>query len=214
MGGQVFLQSDQEQSDGAGAEAEGNKELMKATQLRQRLWLGRSNNGKRSTWRPRKLHRVSAKHWLINVDNAIKLTTTLNGLAHFVLPPEEKRNGVWADWRTWPFLAISMDMGSDGVSAVHALLYMWMVCCDLVPDWSHGLSRSVFQTLKKCNLYSLMLLGVISWNVPFGPDKEDQRFLQIKGHMAWVFENCQPTDLLLFQALLPRILGCMRRLGY
>ena len=50
---------------------------------RHRSWLRREKgpDGHKAAWRPRKRYRVSAEKWILAVDNAIKHSTSLPGLA-------------------------------------------------------------------------------------------------------------------------------------
>ena len=143
-------------------------------------WLGRGSKAKRSgiTWRPKKIHRKAARRWCREVDNALRQGTTIRGLgefAHDVTPRWSPTN-----WATWPSLSISLDHGSDGFAAVHALQYALSVNLTVYPDPSHGAHRDFILLLQALNLWPMWALMLVSWNLPHGPEDDDLRFNQIR----------------------------------
>lgn len=59
---------------------------------RQRSWLAKDTEEKtagRTSWRPLQMHRLSAKHWLINLDHQTQWSTPwTDGLKHVQYDPE------------------------------------------------------------------------------------------------------------------------------
>lgn len=88
-----------------------------AVSKRPRSWLQRDAGSQPASWRPAKLYRQGAKAWLVTLDNQIQQCTRFNGLAHF------QWRDIWLDWRRWPSVSMSVDLGSDGTSAWHSLAY-------------------------------------------------------------------------------------------
>ena len=81
-------------------------------------------------------------------------------------------------------------------------------------DHSHGCNRSVYNTLHETGLYGLVLLPVVSFNLPFGPDSEDLRHKQIQETMSDRYRTCKAKDAVLFQHLLPRLIAAFKQLGH
>ena len=186
------------------------KVVVKEMAARQIGWLGKIKDG-RTTWRPRKVYRISARQWLCNIDNQFGLLMRCAGLSFFLL---KSCLPIWQDWRTWPYATIGLDMGSDGLSAMHSVAYFWQLNLEPWPDPSHLANRSVFQCLEAIGLHSLVLVGMVSWNLMFGPDKEDMRYRQLKEHLDWLYENSEPSQVPLFQHLAGYIIDAMLALGY
>ena len=62
-------------------------------QRRHQSWVKRkAPDGKAATWKPAKRYRVSAKHWLQNPDNQLKMSTQTGGVAFF------KKQGAGIQW--------------------------------------------------------------------------------------------------------------------
>lgn len=120
----------------------------------------------------------------------------------------------WKSWEKMPFLAIGMDLGSDGVSAAHALQYFWSMNVECVPDPAHGSNRSVVQALRGCGVYPLILLWMIHVNLMFGPDREDGRYQQFRDHLCRMYSELSPHQSPLFTQLAPRIVDAFKRLGH
>lgn len=156
---------------------------------RQRAWLSRKSGTPAAAWRPIRLCRCSAKHWVQNIDNQLRVSATSEGLSLFI---PAWGTSSWRSWDLWPFCAIGMDLGSDGVSGLHALQYHWGMNLEGVPDAAHGAQRSVIQTCRGSGVYPLLLLWVVHVNLVFGPDKEDGRYQQFRDNLAHLDETCEP----------------------
>ena len=55
---------------------------------------------------------------------------------------------------------------------------------------------------------------MISWNLFFGPDKEEFRYHQMKQHLQHLYSTATPATTPLFVELAPRIIEAMVRLNY
>ena len=167
---------------------------------RQRAWLSQTMKETRPAWRPAKRHRTGAKKWLIALDNQIKTTTSRRGLVDF------QYNEKWgSDWRLWPCVGVSSDLGSDGVSAIHAMLYKYDISMYFFPDESHAIKNSFVQFLKDVKLWNLWLLFLISWNLEHGPRESEERRAELRSKLDRCYESRGPEDSPLFTALLPMI---------
>ena len=51
--------------------------------MRQRSWIGRHKGTNCLSWRPPQFHRMGARNWLHNLDNAFRVSTRKGGLAFF-----------------------------------------------------------------------------------------------------------------------------------
>ena len=179
--------------------------------LRHRAWLGRYAGGPSATsWRPNPVFRVAAKHWLDCVDNSFRVTCGKGGLRYF-----EPRDPTWLKgWRDHPFGVIAMDQGSDGMTGLHYAQYKLGLCLEGFMDPSHGIHNDVDRAVADVELRPLMLLMVVSMNLPFGPYKEDWRFHQIRDHMKHNFAKNTARTQPLFQALANHIIAAYEALGH
>lgn len=184
---------------------------------RHKQWLSRNRaKGTKATWRPKKLHRVASKHWLQNIDSQFRMMCEQPEGLKFFQKPEviTAGDGRWNDWRTWPSLIGGMDFGSDGLCASHGAQFEFHLNFEILPDQSHANNRSVYNTLKSVGVWPLMLLYVISMNLPHGPDREDWRHNQIKQHLVDLYQNYQPDEVPLFEAMAPDIIDAMKKNGH
>jgi hypothetical protein len=119
-------------------------------------------------------HRVAAKRWMSAVDNQLKSSALAGGLAEFVWRADGA--GDWGDWRRWPHLTCSLDLGSDGLSAYQALERKFVCNIDKLLDASHGTNRCMILGLQQSGLYSLWLRLMINNNLAFGPNRGSHRY--------------------------------------
>lgn len=181
-----------------------------ARQYSELMWTQRYTGGAREGWRSAPLHRVSARRWLLNIDAQLRQCTHLGGLGHFV--PGD--GPAWANWRDWPHITICCDLGSDGLSAYMALERKWKVSCDLLGDMSHSANRDVINSLKSCSLFSFWLCMLISWNVPFGPHRDDIRYEELRSMLRDTLSSTTPATNVLFGTMVGRLAECYRQLGH
>ena len=159
---------------------------------RHRTCLKRGKKGaEESSWRPKKMHRVSAKHWLIHSDNQIRVSSYWNGWQSF----QRSDSAQWSDeaWASWPHVTASLDQGSDGLSASFSLEYYWHVNITRMADFSHGGHKDLQIALGAACLKDWNHVAMISANVPHGPDKDDLRFHQLRSAMATAYETRDET---------------------
>ena len=152
-------------------------------------WLKRgSKQDAGESWRPKEQYRLSAKRWACHIDNQLQVTGGVDGLKHFRWLADAE---MWKDanWRQWRHLSISMDLGSDGVAAMHALMFHFLICIWMMPDPSHGCNRDVDLAICHLGLKPFWLLMMVCWNLPFGPDKDHYRFHQLKESHVWIFKK-------------------------
>lgn len=169
---------------------------------RQRAWLRRECGEQPSSWRPTKLHRTSARKWVLALDSQIAHSTDKGGLAWFIY---DASSPTWSDWRQWPLLTIASDLGSDGVAGFNALCWGYDAHVVLYPDPSHAVQRSFENALKGAGVWNLILLCVISWNLDYGPWQEESRRTELEHAMTIIYSKYTPADCPVFQAALPRM---------
>jgi hypothetical protein len=179
---------------------------------RHTSWLRRGSSEDLSdkSWRPQTIYRAAARRWATNIDNQIRVSTAFPGLIHF--KPDDS-NVIWQDFRSWPGLGIAMDKGSDGDCAMNALTYHYGLNVWQWPDPSHGANRDFDLTLSDCRLKQFWLLMLISWNLPFGPDRDDQRYLQMRDAMKSYFRRYTKDDAVLFRELAASIISQHSKAG-
>ena len=133
-----------------------------------------------------------------------------SGLALFLLSAALP---VWQDWRSWPYATVGLDLGSDGLSAIHASCgYFWQLrslagsfppCKPVSVSGSQGIEFAVLDSSWDCQLEPFI------WT--------RQRRLQIsqcRQHLDWVFEHMEPSQLPLFGWLVPYIIRAMLSPGH
>ena len=134
-------------------------------------------------------HCIATKHWLMNLDNQYWLLSGRAGLSFFK-PNYEM--ALWKDWRKQPFCAAGQDFGSDGLSGMHAAGHHFGLAMESFPDQSHAANRSAYQGTKLAGLGGLILLSVVSWNLPHGPKHTQLRYNQCKERMKSCYELMTP----------------------
>jgi hypothetical protein len=119
---------------------------------RQTSWLERSasQGGEPTAWRPIQQYRLGGKHWCQALDNQFLHSSSCGGLSYFRFDSE--RNGLWSSWRTFPYLAVSMDLGPKGLCGFNALERLFALNIDKWPDWSHGVSRDFWLSVSALGL--------------------------------------------------------------
>ena len=140
-----------------------------------------------SAWRPRKVHRTSAKLWCSMLDNQFRCCTARIGLAFF--QPQAVPAGPWLDWRTWPHLNVAMDLGSDGNCGFHALERRFRLNIDQWNDPAHGCHRDLDLSIGAVGLHGFWLLLVVSMNMPHGPQRDGTRRNQVRETMNAVYKQ-------------------------
>lgn len=146
------------------------------------------------------------------MDNQARIAGDKVGLAMF----KPDGSSVWApeNWRSWPYVGISSDLGSDANAGYYALERLFELNCDQYNDVSHGLTRDLDLALKGAELWSFALCLVISMNLPHGPHKNDERRHQIRNTMSHFYESHEtPRKVPLFLAYAPGIVDGLKRMG-
>lgn len=200
-----YKRGSQEQSNAASSQGS-------AVTRRHRAWLqrGRSTTEKDS-WKPKKFHRLSAKHWLASLDSQLRVSTHVGGLRFFQMDTQDE---AWSTerWSEWPWLGISMDQGSDGLSAAFALQNFFSLNCSLFFDFSHGGHKDLQAALRACHLMDFILLYMVSANLMHGPNKDDARFNQARACMKKAYAELDESTPL-FAAVVPAIADELMREG-
>ena len=87
---------------------------------------------------------------------------------------------------------------------------MYWFKCNLLwwYDWSHGACNDLDLAFASVGKRSLMILMLIIFHLPHGPDREPgMRWCQMKSMLEWMFKNCDPRTFQLFQARAPDIIS-------
>ena len=179
---------------------------------RQQGWLARHTKvASNLQWRVMKSHRVKSKNWIMNLDNQLRVFKP-QGLRLFKPTWGE---GNFIDWRTYPWAALPMDFGSDGVCAGHALMYKqdWKLNVDVIGDPLHLDHRAVLGTLRDNNLYGLAHLWLCHCNLLHGPE-EDIRYNQFRDHFKVLFDNYTYDKVPLFMAMCGEMAKEFKAHGY
>lgn len=182
---------------------------------RQRAWLHRGKETvKAGSWKPIKKYRLGAKKWAMAVDNQIRGSSRFAGLSRF---RPQLGSPAWAPgaWATWPHLSVCLDLGADGVAAMHGLMHHADMKCNMTlhPDPSHGANRSLDQALRASGLRGWWIMNMISFNLPFGPDRTGERGVQIWEACKELFLCLDKDSCPLFQELSGLILESLTLVG-
>ena len=180
-------------------------DIVASVNTRHTLWTGRRSlvTKGRDGWRPRQFHRASVEHYVARIDNQVGTSTWWPGLKHIRY---REGSGTWskANWRRWPCLGHVADQGGDGVSAVHAMLYLMSLNLFALWDPSHGAQRDLKDAFSDVGLWPLVLLLLVVVNLGHGPEKDEcLRFSQINDLLDWLFKTFTAADCHLFQARAP-----------
>jgi hypothetical protein len=154
-------------------------------------------------------HRVSSKRWMAALDNQLKSSVVPTGLATFA--PSASGEAPWDNWRQWPHVTISLDLGSDGLSGYMALERKFKLNCDKIPDASHAANRDMILSLQQAGLYSLWLCLLINNNLPFGPNRDSHRYQELRECLASILTRMSPDSCPLFQYMLLDLQRCFER---
>lgn len=129
----------------------------------------------------------------------MKIGTKLPGLSYWH-PSDD--SVLWKRWSTWPHLVLVQDQGSDGVSAVHSLLYKKDIQICMTPVWdpAHGAWRDTLGCLRDLGYFPWVLLLMIVINLPHGPDSTDTRFNQMRAATGHIMATQTHRSCVLFQA--------------
>jgi hypothetical protein len=185
----------------------------KPREERQLAWLDRSkSDAQPATWRPVAIYRLGGKHWTSNIDNQFLTSTPTGGLVFFRYDKLER--GLWSSWRTYPYVAFSLDLGPKGLCGYNALEQLFMLNCDKWPDNSHGCNRDFFLALGLVGLKGFWLVMMICWNAEFGPDREHGRSQQLSTAMASCYHGSSAAENPLFQSKVGDVIDCLKQLGY
>ena len=174
---------------------------------RHKAWISRYHGGARvGSWRPVQLNRCGAKRWLANLDCQLRLqvATSPSGWKYFQY---DASLPCWSHWSRWPWCGVAMDLGSDGLAASSALLHLYDCNNTRFDDFSHGANNDLKVTLKACGLFSFWLVCMISWNLPYGHDQDEQRRRQLRECMAHVYETETFESCVLFKEWSAQMLG-------
>lgn len=157
------------------------------------------------------MRRVKARNWCLVLDNQLRSCSGRSGLRYFV---RDELSELWSSPFSWPWLGISMDLGSDGNSCVHALGRLFSINCDMFNDQSHGASCDWDLMLKAVGAKSMWILMVVWCNMPHGPrEGEDLRLHQMKECLEHMYSGSRPSENPLFGAFCARIKACLDALG-
>jgi hypothetical protein len=143
--------------------------------------------------------------WGLALDNALTWTCGF-GLEWFEMTDLLASD---TDPFEWPYLAITPDQGSDGLSMVNAMKYGWaqkQYNVDVYYDPSHGGHNDLKLAIKDVGLWQHQIMMSICASAPYGPFGEGVRRSQLEKSSEEYFACQSPDSDPLFHQLLPHIL--------
>ena len=152
------------------------------------------------------------QRWCDALDVQFRVTTGHSGLAHF-LPVEGADQWSEANRIRWPRLVLATDLGSDALCGYQALERRYGLNVDLSPDPAHGLHNDIKLALGGCQLYGFWLTLIAAMNLPWGPDKDEYRYLQLRESTLALHQGKRPGEMPLFQNFCPRIRRSLADMG-
>ena len=179
---------------------------------RPKSWLAQGDVGvSHLAWRLRTLYRVSCTKFLANLDNQYKISPgRREGLSFFRYA---QGAAPWYCWRKHPFVAVGMDLGPDCCSGIHAAQYFYKLALEAWPDPSHGINNDFSNSVRRVGLKPLLLIMLVSHNLPFGPEDDSARFVQIRAHMRECYASERPSNMPVFQLMASRIADALQASG-
>lgn len=179
---------------------------------RHKAWLTREGgNGTPCTWRPNPVYRVSTKHMLMAMDHAFQISSGLSAGMSMFKPSDAP---AWLDWRTWPFACAGMDQGPDNTCAAHAAQYYFNLNFEAVFDHSHSIHNDVNNSIDAVGLRPLVLLFLVSVNVPHGPIRDGWRLQQIKECLGRCYDSNTPETTPLFMSMAAHLIEAFEKQGF
>ena len=163
-------------------------------------YLQDSAGQKRAREQPQPRFRVKAQQWISAVDKMLQVAG-LKGLQHFE-PPQPTAGP--AQHR--PLLTVHVDQGSDGWSACHYLAFKLGLRMMICFDPSHRAWNDARQALKDADLWGVVLLLTLVFNVDGGPWKEARWYHTCKEAVATYTQITTADQCPLFQHYLEPML--------
>lgn len=84
----------------------------------------------------------------------------------------------------WMHATVAMDMGSDGVAAIHFAQRFLGLNIEPIHDASHGAWNDFKRGLRECNMMPFYYLFLVVVNTPHGPFLEDSRYNSLREALA------------------------------
>eukprot|EP00971_Amphidinium_carterae_P350789 6491738-Amphidinium_carterae.4 len=167
-------------------QATGKVQLRQNFSLMQRSWLGKRKLQETDMCEQNRGTRKAAFKWLKGTEHILRLYGHDGWNAFLPRPclPGGK----------WPYIAVSLDQGSDGFAAMHFLLHKVGVNADMVPDPSHQWHRDVQNTWSALGWGSWTRLLVIPINLFHGPFTAGARYHEFREASAEMIELMRMGD--------------------
>ena len=128
--------------------------------LRQAAWVSKhADTSDDELWRPTKVHRISAKAWLAKTDNQLRGSMTYLGWKTWQY---DKDGEDWKHPHEWPSITLTIDLGSDGLSASHQLNRNYDINVWVLGDFSHMKTCSFEAVSKALGFWGLGLRIVVA----------------------------------------------------
>lgn len=156
------------------------------------------------SFRPRKKHRVKALHFLLAIDDQLRVGCKCSGLSRFLRPVE----GTWPENPlSWPILTISADSGPDIWSAAQFLTRDPSCAANIVLhcDINHAAWNCAKAALKTSGLWAFSLMMLACINMRHGPFAQAMRTQQCDQALEEFLAMERPWDGPLFQEMFPKI---------
>lgn len=168
---------------------------------RAKQWLGKRGISEvnNSAQRSGKLKRKKAYHWGCVLNQVVE-TYTGRSLSHWRVPDSADR-----DPFCWPYLAVSCDQGSDGMSASFFLRWSEPLVVEFFWDPSHATWRDQEAAVKSAGLRSFAYLMCAVYNMQHSPWDSQARFWQMRESTDAYLQNLA-ADCPLLDHYLPDIL--------
>ena len=149
--------------------------------------------GKRDAETPPKatVYRKAALEWALATNHMLLTITAALGWSHYYIP---EGHGERVAFALWPLLRVAMDQGSDGWSAMMAMLYGLRLNVEVSPDPNHGCHNDVKRTLIDMGWYAHQVLMTLAYNLAHAPWDSGERQRQFEDALDEWFTQHDHTD--------------------
>ena len=109
---------------------------------------------------------------------------------------------------------MACDLGSENVSALYAVMYLFLCNVDLFGDCSHACNRDTVNAMGMASLKQFWQVMLISFKLPYGPNNDDANanlLDEVMEHLGRTYSHANLPALFLASA--PKMLEVLGRAG-
>ena len=150
--------------------------------------------------KPRQNYRRKALKWLLALERMLRLYGV--SFKQFLQPVDK---ALREHPSTWPTLSLCLDQGSDGWAGLRYLLHGMPCCIYYTVDASHRCWNDVQLGIRDCNLWSIVNILTIVFNIDHGPWSDARWYQQGRECVRAYIKSVDRHRCPLWQSLYDRI---------